>query len=518
MTAAALPNLLLIVVDQWRGDWMPGVVHPTGRLPQLPSLERLMREGTTFRRHYAQASPCGPARASLLTGMYAMNHRVIQNRVPMAADITHLAAEARAHGHMPALIGYTSWMPDPRVTPAGDPRYRMYGANMPGWTVLASMEEPDFEAYFAHLIARGMALPPDPFDVWRPRPDSDGIAPATVPAPLSDTVWATDVALDHLAGCRGRPWFLHLGYWRPHPPFVAPEPYDRRHDPDSLPRPVARDRSGSACRHPFADWLAETCPAGDFVQGCAGPAVGIDDVAVMRIRSQYAGLMSEIDDQLGRVLTHLDRTGEIDRTLIVFTSDHGEMLGDHRLFGKLTFQDPAFHIPLVIRDPRVPPEDRGREVEAFTESVDVMPTILDWLGLPIPAQCDGRSLTGFCHGHPMPGWRQAAHFEFDFGDPIGRAAERALGLGDDECGLAVLRGPRFKYVHFAGLPPLLFDMVEDPHETRDLAGDPAHAAVALDCARRLLDWRIAWADRRLPRYRGSPAGLTFDGRLVGGGG
>ncbi|GGB60174.1 sulfatase [Tistrella bauzanensis] len=508
-----LANVLLVVVDQWRGDWMPadgGGPKP----PRLPALERLMREGTTFRRHYAQATPCGPSRASLLTGMYAMNHRVVQNRVPMAGHITNLGQEVRRAGHMPALVGYTSWMPDPRVTPAGDPRYRMLGANMPGWTVLASLEEPDFEQYFGHLRRNGVDLPEDPFDIWRP---TDGIASqpaAAVPRRLSDTAWATDAALDHIAGRRRQPWFLHLGYWRPHPPFLAPEPYDRLHAPDRLPAPVARDAGGGHA-HPYQKWLAATTRACDFVQGAPGLAADLDDAAVMRLRGQYAGLMTEIDDHLGRVLDHLDRTGEIDRTLIVFTSDHGEMLGDHRLFGKLTHHDAAFHVPLVVRDPRAPGDARGRVVDAFTESVDVMPTILDWLDLPVPMQCDGASLLAFCRGGTVAGWRDAAHFEFDFSDPVTSAAERALGLSSDLCGLAVLRGQRFKYVHFAGLPPLLFDMVADPHERRDLAGDPDHAAVALDCAQRLLSWRLAHADRSLTRYRGSPDGLTIDGRLIG---
>ena len=124
-------------------------------------------------------------------------------------------------------------------------------------------------------------------------------------------------------------------------------------------------------------------------------------------------------------------------------------------------------------------------------------------------------LLAFCRGETVAGWRDAAHFELDFSDPVTSAAERALGLSSDLCGLAVLRGQRFKYVHFAGLPPLLFDMVADPHERRDLAGDPDYAAVVLDCAQRLLSWRLAHADRSLTRYRGSPDGLTIDGRLIG---
>ncbi|MBX6320383.1 MAG: sulfatase-like hydrolase/transferase, partial [Rhodospirillaceae bacterium] len=224
----------------------------------------------------------------------------------------------------------------------------------------------------------------------------------------------------------------------------------------------------------------------------------MDERELRQTRAAYYGMIAQVDDEIGRLLAHLDETGEARETLVVFTSDHGEMLGDHWLWGKDGFFDQAFHVPLIIRDPR-PEADagRGRVVDAFTEAVDVMPTILEWLGLEPPPQCDGLSLMPFLRGETPTGWREAAHWEFDFRDPVGQQPERALGLTSDQCTLNVLRGRRFKYVHFTALPPLLFDLEADPGETRNLADEPACAAVALDCARRLLSWRMEHVDRTL---------------------
>src|SRR5919108_2372649 len=127
---SARKNVLLIVVDQWRGLMLPKLGADYLR---LPNIDRLSAEGVTFRNHFTQCAPCGPARASLLTGLYMMNHRAVQNSVPMDARHTNLALEMRKGGYEPALVGYTTTTPDPRVTPPSDPRFRVVGGLMHGW-------------------------------------------------------------------------------------------------------------------------------------------------------------------------------------------------------------------------------------------------------------------------------------------------------------------------------------------------------------------------------------------------
>jgi arylsulfatase A-like enzyme len=224
------------------------------------------------------------------------------------------------------------------------------------------------------------------------------------------------------------------------------------------------------------------------------------------MRATYHGMMTEVDDCLGRVFAYLDETDQWKNTLVVFTSDHGEQLGDHHLLGKIGYFDESFRIPLVIVDPDAE-ETRGSIVDAFTESVDVMPTLLEWLGGKIPNAVDGRSLVPFLHGTVPSDWRDALHYEFDFRNVFPNDYEGELGLSMDECTLSVLQDDAFKYVHFTSLPALLFDLKADPHQFTNLAEDPAYAGVVRDYAQRALSWRMRHADRTLTAFRATPGGL-----------
>ena len=149
-----------------------------------------------------------------------------------------------------------------------------------------------------------------------------------------------------------------------------------------------------------------------------------------------------------------------------------------------------------MRDPR-PDGARGHRVTELTQAIDVMPTILDWIGLEVPRTCDGRSLVPFLKGKTPDEWRQFVHFEHDFREVRSQDVERALGITSDQCCYAVIRGRKWKYVHFAALPPLLFDLENDPNEMHNLAGDASLRDVLLDCARRMLDWRLTAQERTL---------------------
>jgi arylsulfatase A-like enzyme len=232
------------------------------------------------------------------------------------------------------------------------------------------------------------------------------------------------------------------------------------------------------------------------------------------MRATYYGLMSEIDDQLGRVFAYLEETGQWDDTLIVFTCDHGEQLGDHHLLGKIGYFDQSYRIPLIVCDPSTEADaTRGRIVERFTETIDTMPTILEWLDAEIPRQCDGHSVLPFVRGdgEAPADWRREVHYEYDFRDIFYSKPETALGLHMDQCSLAVVQDERYKYVHFAALPPLFFDLQNDPGQLNNRADDPACAALMRDYAQKMLSWRLAHADKTLTGYRATPRGLERRG-------
>ncbi|WP_372824935.1 phosphoric/sulfuric ester hydrolase PehA [Polaromonas sp.] len=504
-------NVLLIVVDQWRGDTLPMVGHP---VVKTPNIEALAAEGVTFARHYTQAVPCGPGRASLLTGQYMMNHRAVQNTIPLDARHTNIALEVRKAGYDPALVGYTTTTPDPRVTAAQDPRFKVLGADMEGWRPVGSWGN-KMEAYFSWVASEGFAMPDNPWDIWLPKGLDAGDVGATgkpsqIPAELSDTVWFTDRGLDYMRGAENKPWFLHLGYYRPHPPFSAPAPYHDMYDPALCPPPVrAATVENEFDQHPLLRFYVENIQRKNFFQNGEGLASQMSEVEVRQMRATYYGLMTEIDDQLGRVFDYLKQSGQWDNTLIVLTSDHGEQLGDHHLLGKIGYFDESYHIPMVVRDPNVAANgSRGTLVQNFSETVDTMPTVLEWLGQPIPRSCDGSSLLPFLHEGAAPSdWRTEVHYEFDFRNVFYSKPEASLGLEMDECALAVIQDEDFKYVHFAALPPLFFDLEKDPEQMKNQAANPAYAELMLKYTQKMLSWRMLNADRTLTGYAASPDGL-----------
>ncbi len=503
-------NVLLIVVDQWRGDCLGALGHPAMR---TPNLDRLCRRAVTFRRHYAQAAPCAPARTSLLTGLYMLNHRVVQNGVPLDARHTNLALELRRGGHEPALIGYTTFTPDPRVVPAGDPRFRTIGDVMDGWTVFAHFDETRFRNYLGWVEGQGFALPAgDPTDIWLPEsgPPGPTRSASRIPQPLSDAAWTTARGLDFLRAAGRDPWVLHLGHFRPHPPFVAPAPYHDAIPDDAIPPPLrAANPAIEAAQHPMLRHYLDRQSRGTFFQGAAGRVADLTDTEIRLTRKAYYGLIAGLDHELGRVLGCLAETGQDRDTLILFTSDHGEQLGDHHLLGKLGYFDQSYHVPLIVFDPR-PEADatRGIMVDAFSESVDVMPTVLDWLGLAVPRTCDGRSLLPFLHGRPPADWRTEVHYEFDMRGGYPDPERLAPDLAFDNGGLAVIQDRAWKYVHFEALPPLLFDLARDPHQFANLAEEPGHQAVVAEYAQKMLSWRMRHAERTLTHLSASPAGLV----------
>jgi len=500
-------NVLLIVVDQWRGLMLPKL---GADYLKLPNLDRLCAEGVTFRNHFTQCVPCGPARASLLTGQYLMNHRAVQNTIPLSDRFTNLAHELRRGGYDPALVGYTTTTPDPRTTAPNDPRFFVLGDIMEGFHSVGAFENRD--AYFGWVAGQGFKLPPTREDIWRPQGESDGGAtakPSVIPKELSDTAWFTERGLDYLRGHSGKPWFLHLGYYRPHPPFIASAPYNAMYRPQDMPKVVrAASPAEEAKQNALLAYYVNNVKQGSFFQDGEGIGSQMTEAEVAQMRATYCGLMSEIDDHLGRVFDYLKQTGQWDDTLIVFTCDHGEQSGDHHLLGKIGYFDESYRIPMIIRDPSASANgSRGTIVEKFTETIDTMPTILEWLDLPVPRQCDGHSLLPFCEGKVPSDWRTEVHYEFDFRDLYYSQPESSLGVPMDQCALAVVQDEHYKYVHFAALPPLFFDLKADPGQFVNRAADPAYAVRMGEYAAKMLNWRLGFAERSLTGYRATPKGL-----------
>ena len=465
-----MTNVLLITLDQFRGDCLSAAGHPVVR---TPGLDRLAAHGVSFRRHYSQSAPCSPGRAALYTGTYQFNNRVVANGTPLDHRFDNVALAARRGGYRPVLFGYTDQGIDPRdATGPEDPRLSSYEGVLPGFEV-----ELDLTGEAAPWIA---ALRSSGHDV------SGGIwhllaTESARPAEHGLSAFTTDRLIGWL-GEQRTPWFAHASYLRPHPPFSAAGRWAEAFDPD---------RCGGAIE-PIEPQARHGVHRG--LMGHPFFAPPTTERELRHLRSQYFGMIADVDEQMSRLWNALEQCGVWDDTIVIVTSDHGEQLGDHGLMGKGGFFESSYHVPAIVRDPRYP-EQHGAAVSSFTENVDVFPTICDAIGVEVPVQCDGLPLTPFLRGEPPPWWRTAAHWEFDWRSthiadgphqwPWDRRLERQH--------VAVLRTDTAAYVQFGDGTWRCYDLAGDPTWKTEIT-DPA---IVLALTQEMLTWRSTHADRTM---------------------
>jgi arylsulfatase A-like enzyme len=458
-------NVLLVTLDQFRADCLSAAGHP---LVRTPNLDALAAAGVRLARHYSQAAPCAPGRACLYTGTYQMNNRVVGNGTPLDGRFDNVALAATRAGYAPAVFGYADQAIDPAAALGpDDPRLFNWESLPPGFAYELELLD-DVAPWRRWLEDLGYAdLTENPYMLLAGEPDR--------PAEHGISTFLTDHLLGWLERQEG-PWFAHASYLRPHPPYAAAGHWSRAYDPADVPLPV---------------------PAGDDITFC-GRVAAIpapeDESEMRKIAAQYYGMISDVDEQLGRVFDRLRGLGMWDDTCIVVTADHGEQLGDQGRLQKGGYFESSYHIVGIVRDPRHQ-ETFGRVVDSFTENVDIFPTICEAIGVEVPAQCDGLPLTPFLSGEDPPWWRDAAHWEYDwrweyilFG-PHTWPWDRRL----EEKHLAVLRTESAAYVQFADGTGRCFDLAADPTWRTEIT-DPA---VILPHAQAMLAWRGVHADRRL---------------------
>ncbi|WJH34444.1 sulfatase-like hydrolase/transferase [Paenibacillus sp. CC-CFT747] len=237
---------------------------------------------------------------------------------------------------------------------------------------------------------------------------------------------------------KSRPWVLWLNYLPPHFPLIAPEPYSRLYPEDNVDMPFD---SPAAEGHPVVQQMREYYNM-----------TGLDESTIRRARSAYYGLCTLIDDQVGRVMAALEGSGQADNTLIVYTSDHGDQLGDHELWWKGSMYETSIGVPLLMSGPAIKP---GIVDDTPVSLVDLSATIMDIFGIEAPAGWRGTSLLKLME---QPDPERAVFSEY-------HAHGASTGL------FMIRRGP-LKLVHYEGFEPELFHLEEDPQELRSLAGEP----------------------------------------------
>ncbi|WP_376097585.1 sulfatase-like hydrolase/transferase [Roseomonas sp. CCTCC AB2023176] len=486
----AIRNILFVMCDQLRWDHMTCAGHPYLR---TANMDALARRGVRFTQAYVQSGICGPSRMSAYTGRYVSSHGATHNRVPLSIGEVTLGWHLRESGRTLALAGKTHVIPDAR----GMRRLDLDGHNelavllREGWFEVVDRHDghhsEPHNAYAAWLRARGYDSPdpwtdyviavdtPDgPRSGWKMR---NVRHPARVREEHSETAYTTDQAIAFMDGQADNPWVLHLSYVKPHWPYVAPAPYHAMYGPeDCLPVRRHEAERGPDAHPVLREWLNEEV-ARSFQQ----------DEAIATVRPAYQGLIQQLDDHLGRVWAAMERLGRWHDTLVVFTADHGDYLGDHWLGEKELFHDCVQRVPFLLYDPS-PEADatRGTADDRFVEMIDVVPTILDALALdPSRHVVEGRSLLPLTRGI-APSWRDAVFSELDW---TFRGARRRLGLPTGHHHAWMVRTARWKYIHWGGgLRPQLFDLASDPDEFFDRGADPSLEPVRVDMRARLLRW------------------------------
>ena len=452
-------NVLFVTLDEFRADCLSCAGHP---VVTTPTLDRLAAEGVRFASHVSQAAPCAPGRASLYTGTYQMNHRVVANGAPLEDRFDNVARLARRAGYAPALFGYTDQSVDPStVDDPTDPRLDTYEGVLPGFDAVLPIDG-NLTGWLAQLDELGYGVL-GAVEALTSEPDR--------PAEHSVSAYLTDGLVSWIDRQDG-PWFAHASYLRPHPPYAAAGKWSTRYSPDEVGDPLPL--------------LPGIHPLYDAARSIGYVSAPDDPAALAHLRAQYFGMVSEVDDQLGRVVDHLRSSGRLDDTVVVVTSDHGEQLGDHGLLQKLGFFEESYRIPCIIRDPSRS-DSAGRVVQEFTEAVDLLATLAELLGEEVPTQCDGLSLVPFLDGASPDHWRRSAHYEWDWRDmvmgPTRTTGGRDIGL--ERCNLAVELTGTHAYVQFADGSWLCFDLVADPG-WGTTTEDPS---VVLPLAQSMLAWR-----------------------------
>jgi len=478
-------NVLWIMADQLRFDYLScyGAKHI-----DTPNIDWLASRGVLFNRTYVQSPICGPSRMSAYTGRYVRSHGATWNGFPLRVGEPTLGDHLREEGVTCSLVGKT------HMTPDVDGMKRL--GIEPESTIGALVSECGFdvfvrddgtnpslapnrhgEDYDQYLRDHGMDGE-NPWEEWANTGiDEDGRlrsgwmlenAPyaAKVPKEHSETAWLTTRGIEYIEQQMAKgddPWLCHLSYIKPHWPYLAPAPYNNMYSALDVPA-VNRNAAEKQNDHPLLQAWLKTRICQSFSR---------DEVRDV-VAPVYMGLIKELDDQMGRLFGFLEESGQLDQTMVVFCSDHGDNMGDHWLGEKDLFHDCSARVPLIISDPRPQAaSNHGTVSEKLVEAIDLAPTFMEFFGIPSkPHIIEGQSLQPLLFGEEPSEWRQFCVSEYDYST---RDARLEVGVDQSDARLVMIFDGRWKYVHVEKMRPLLFDLETDPNELIDLGADVAYA-------------------------------------------
>ena len=433
---------------------------------------------------------------STYTGRYMSSHGSTYNGVPLRVGEMTMGDHLRPFGARVALVGKTHMTADlegfmrlgvdaksREGVLASECGFEPYERDDGLWPTQNIPPEPAYNRYLRQhgydeknpwdSIANSAMRDGELLSGWLMRHARE---PARVAEEHSETPYTTNRAIDFMRECGEAPWVLHLSYIKPHWPYVAPAPYHAMFSPSDIPT-VNRCEAERANPHPVH---------AAFMQHEESLSFSRDDARGTVIPT-YMGLIRQLDDHLGRLFDWMKGVGLYDNTLIVFTSDHGDYLGDHWLGETELFHEESVRVPLIIRLPGAPAGAQGQVNSRLVEAIDLAPTFVEALGgKPASHVLEGRSLIATLNGRDEK-WREAAFSEADYAF---RQARRDLGVAPADARAWMVRTDRWKYIHYRGFRAQLFDLESDPHEMHDLGESANYADVRAHHYGLLANWSL----------------------------
>jgi len=431
---AKRPNVLFILTDDQRYDALSCMGHAHLK---TPNIDQLAHEGLLFKKHFCTTSLCSPSRASILSGLYAHTHGVSNNFTEYPVGMQSFPLRLQASGYDTAYVG----------------KWHMGEKN--------DSPRPGFDYFVTH---RGQGKY---FDTEF---NFNGRGRRVVKGYYTTVV--TDMAREWISQRQGnRPWMLMLGHKAPHSFYLPEKKYEKVFDKVDIPYPASAfdlEDKPAWFKKRLDTWHGIYGPLFDWRKAFPDSSPeAVKDFA--RMVRAYWGTLLSVDDSVGRLYDFLKAQGELDNTLIIFTSDNGLLEGEHGMVDKRTGHEPSIRIPLVVRYPGLTASNRPRVIEQITATIDFAPSILDICNAPPLEKVHGSSWKRLAQGDAT-GWRRSFYYEYNY--------EHQFPYTPN---VRALRTDQFKYIrypHGDGSPDRhmaeLYDLKADPGENRNLIKDPAH--------------------------------------------
>ncbi len=463
---AKRPNIVVLMSDQQRLDTVS--CYGLNEVCQTPHIDALAARGVRFDAAFTPTAICSPARASFYTGLYPHKHGVTANGLCLREGV-------RGLNHYLAEVGYRcgyagKWHVDEQTGPTG---YGFAGQDFMGYAFPGADLLPGLQfgakprghnPYADYLKARGFDPPPPVSHRYVGTNPSNQAQEmfALHEGPVESCIeyFVAEEAirvLDEVAD-GDAPFFLWANFWGPHSPSLVPEPYFSMYDPKAIPE------------HPG---YAETFEKKPYRQQLIERLWGLGDygwAGFQEIAARYFGHCTLIDDMVGRVVAHLEQLGLLDDTIIVYTADHGDCLGAHKLIEKGEFMyDEIYRIPLVVAHPAC--QAPGTACDEFVYLQEIMLSSLDAAGVEVPAALDGQSFLPAIEGRPFANGRGEVYCVFD----------RHFTVANQR----MVRTRTHQFTFNSGDPGELYDLQRDPYQLDNVYGDPAYEAVRQDLMGRM---------------------------------